>query len=110
LFAKPATIISAPKSKGIKGAPVGSIGTVELLTFCFDEELVTLCLGTCTVTLALGDVLDTGVLGTATVAVAICPGIVAELIKVVPATDALGVTYRVKTSFTTLVMVPTFHM
>jgi hypothetical protein len=100
LFAKPVTIISAPKSKGIKGAPVGSMGTVEVLTFCCDDVI---CDGlTCFV----------GTLGTepiCTVAVTSCPIVVAVLITVVPATDAVGVTNRFNTALAPLAIVPTFH-
>ena len=54
--------------------------------------------------------LDTGVVGTTTVALAFCPDVVALLTTVVPATEAVGVTNSCNIALAPLASVPTFHI
>ncbi len=54
--------------------------------------------------------LDTGVVGTTTVALAFWPVLVAVLVTVVPATEAVGVTNSCNIALAPLISVPTFHI
>ena len=49
------------------------------------------------------------VVGTTTVALAICPGVVAELVTVVPAVETVGVTNRCNIAPAPFSSVPTVH-